>query len=89
MAKALVIFPGGFGTLDELAEMLTLIQTKKIRKKIPIVIYGTEYWDKFLDMKAMVEWGTIGQEDLDLFYRTNSPDDAFQYLTRELKKHYS
>ena len=88
MAKALIIFPGGFGTLDELAEILTLIQTGKIRKKIPIVIYGTDYWDKVINLKKMVEYGTLSAEDLDLFRMCNSPKEAFDYLTAELKKLY-
>jgi len=88
MAKALIVFPGGFGTLDELAEMLTLIQTGKIRKKIPIVLYGDEYWDKVLNFAEMLKWGTIGEEDLELFFRCNSPKEAFDFLTAELKQYY-
>jgi len=88
MAKALVIFPGGFGTLDELAEVLTLIQTGKIRKKIPIVIYGSEYWNKVINFHKMVEWGTLSPEDLDLFRICDTPQQAFDYLTQELKRLY-
>jgi len=88
MAKALVIFPGGFGTLDELAEVLTLLQTRKIRKKIPIVIYGSEYWNKVLNFEEMVQAGTLSSEDLDLFHQCDSPKEAFDYLTSELERHY-
>ncbi|MBX2803718.1 MAG: LOG family protein [Myxococcales bacterium] len=82
--KALVIFPGGFGTMDELFETLTLVQTKKIKKDLPIVLFGTAYWDKILDLGAMAEFGTISTEDLDLVFRTDSVDDAFAHLTQRL-----
>jgi hypothetical protein len=88
LAKGLVIFPGGFGTLDELFEVLTLIQTKKIEKCLPIVIYGTEYWKKIINLNAMVEYGTISKKDLDLFRFCDSVDDAYNYLTGELTKLY-
>src|SRR5689334_11311024 len=67
LSKALVIFPGGFGTLDELFEILTLVQTDKLSKKIEVVLYGREYWDDVLNLKPMVEWGAIAQDDLNLF----------------------
>ena len=67
LAKALVIFPGGFGTLDELFEILTLAQTQKLAKKILVVIYGSEYWNRLINFQAMVDAGTISQADLDLF----------------------
>ncbi|MCB9758937.1 MAG: LOG family protein [Alphaproteobacteria bacterium] len=85
LAKALVVFPGGFGTIDEMAELLTLRQTGKIRKVVPIVLYGTEYWDSIINLQAMVDWGTISQKDLDLFHRTDDVDDAFAYLTDALE----
>ena len=88
MAKALVIFPGGFGTLDELAELLTLIQTDKIQKRIPIVIYGSEYWDKVINIKEMVNHGTLSEEDLELFHFSDTPEDAFNYLSKELTELY-
>lgn len=86
LAKALVAFPGGFGTLDEFFEALTLVQTGKLRKKMPIVLYGTDYWNEVIDLDALVRFGTIDAEDLNLFYKTDSVDDAFGYVTRELTK---
>lgn len=88
LAKALVIFPGGFGTLDELAELLTLIQTQKMKKPIPILIYGSPYWKKVLNFHAMVRWGTISEKDLNLFHFSDEVDDAFKFLTKELTKKY-
>jgi uncharacterized protein (TIGR00730 family) len=88
LAKALVIFPGGFGTLDELFEVLTLIQTEKVKKHLPIVIYGSEYWKEVLNLDAMVKYGTISKSDLDLIKFCDSVDEAFTYLRDELTKHY-
>ncbi len=85
LAKALVIFPGGFGTLDELMEVLTLIQTKKISKQLPIIIYGTDYWREIVDFEAMVKWGTISKEDLDLIHFSDDVDEAFKYLVDNIK----
>jgi uncharacterized protein (TIGR00730 family) len=86
LAKALVIFPGGFGTLDELAEVLTLIQTQKIKKKIPIVIYGTPFWNKVINLKEMAKMGTIDKKDLDLIHFSDSPKDAFNFIVKKLKE---
>lgn len=85
LAKAMVIFPGGFGTMDEMAEVLTLRQTGKIKKKLPMVLFGLDYWDKVLNLDVMVEWGTISERDLTLMYRTDSVDAAFDYLTNQLE----
>lgn len=84
LAKALVAFPGGFGTLDELFEVMTLVQTRKLKKRMPVVLYGTAFWDKVLDLQAMVDFGTIGADDLHLFHKTDDVDDAYAYITREL-----
>src|SRR4029077_17360371 len=76
LAKALVIFPGGFGTLDELFEILTLAQTEKLAKKIIVVIYGKDYWSRILNMDAMVDAGTISPGDVDLFRFVDSPEEG-------------
>ncbi|MBW6463729.1 MAG: LOG family protein [Bacillota bacterium] len=88
LAKALVIFPGGFGTLDELFEVLTLIQTEKVQKKMPIIIYGKKYWDQILNLDNMAKFGVIDKEDLDLIHFCDSVDGAFNYLTSELTRLY-
>lgn len=80
LAKALVIFPGGFGTLDELFEILTLAQTQKLAKKILVVIYGREYWNRVLNFQAMVDAGSISPNDLNLFKIVDSPQEGFEYL---------
>ena len=72
LAKALVIFPGGFGTLDEMFEILTLMQTEKLEKQIQIILYGTEYWDPILNLEPMAEWGAIGPADIDLLQRRHA-----------------
>jgi hypothetical protein len=84
LCKALAIFPGGFGTMDELFEALTLRQTGKIKKPMPTVLFGTAYWNDVLNIQAMVEWGTISDKDLLLYHVTDSVDDAFRYLTESL-----
>jgi len=84
LAKAVVVMPGGFGTLDELFELLTLVQTEKIKKRLPVVLFGTQYWSEVIDLKAMDRYGTISPGDVDLFFRTDSVDEAFDYLTQQL-----
>jgi uncharacterized protein (TIGR00730 family) len=88
LAKGLVIFPGGFGTLDELTEILTLVQTQKLRKKISIVIYGTSFWKEILNFEALVRYGMIAEEDLELFQFADDVDTAFRLLQEGLTKHY-
>lgn len=87
LAKAVVMFPGGFGTLDELFEILTLLQTNKIRKHLPVVLYGSEFWDKIVDFDALVDIGTIDADDLKLFHRCDTVDDAYNYIVQELTEH--
>jgi hypothetical protein len=86
LAKAMVLMPGGFGTMDELFETLTLRQTGKIKKAMPTVLYGTDYWDDVMDVEAMMRWGTISQKDLKLFHRSNSVDDAFDFLVSAIEE---
>jgi uncharacterized protein (TIGR00730 family) len=88
LAKALVIFPGGFGTCDELFEILTLVQTDKLSKKIDVILYGSDYWDHVLNFGPMAEWGAIAEEDLDLLHRADSPSDAFERLREHLIAHH-
>ena len=89
LAKALVVFPGGYGTLDEFFEVLTLIQTNKPRKTMPVVLFGNEYWDDVIDFDAMVRWGTVSPKELQAFYKTDSVDDAYTYLTSRLEGLYA
>jgi uncharacterized protein (TIGR00730 family) len=87
LAKAMVVMPGGFGTLDEFMETVTLVQTLKIKKVLPIVLFGKEFWEQVLHFEPLVRYGTISPEDTDLFFRTDSVDEAFDFLTRELTEH--
>jgi hypothetical protein len=80
LAKALVVFPGGFGTLDELMEILTLTQTQKLAKKMTIVLYGSTYWNEIINFQALVKHGVISPEDLNLFQFADTPDSAFDLL---------
>ena len=76
-ARALVVFPGGFGTMDELFEMLTLMQTRKIESKVILILYGTEYWRRVVNFQALVEFGTIAAEDLSLLQEADDPRSGF------------
>src|SRR5918996_6468420 len=80
LAKALVIFPGGFGTCDELFEILTLVQTDKLSKQIGIILYGSDYWNDVFDFRPMAEWGAIANKDLSLLQRADAPMEAFELL---------
>ena len=82
--KAMVLMPGGFGTMDELFETLTLRQTGKITKPVPTVLFGSDYWNSVLNMDAMIEWGTISPGDPDLMHVSDTVDDAFDFLTTSL-----
>jgi uncharacterized protein (TIGR00730 family) len=88
LAKALVVFPGGFGTLDEMFELLTLDQTHKLAKKITVVIYGSSYWKKVINMELLAEKGAIGRKDLDLFEWADTPEEAFRILKDGLTRNY-
>jgi uncharacterized protein (TIGR00730 family) len=88
LAKALVIFPGGFGTLDEMFEILTLMQTEKLEKQIQIILYGTDYWDPIVNLQPMEEWGAISPGDIDLVQRANEPQEAFELLKAHLTEHH-
>ena len=87
LAKAVVVFPGGYGTLDELFEILTLLQTGKIRKHLPVILFGTKYWNNVVNFDALADYGCINREDIDLVFRTDSIDDAFDFIVRELTEH--
>ena len=88
LAKALVVFPGGFGTLDEMMEVLTLVQTQKLAKKMTIVVYGKQYWQEIINFDALVKHGMISAEDLQLFQFADSPEEAFELLKAGLA-HYA
>ena len=88
LAKALVVFPGGFGTLDEMFEILTLAQTHKLAKKITVVIYGSEYWKKALNLQALVDAGTISPNDVELFNFADTPEQAFEILRNGLTENH-
>ena len=88
LSKALVVFPGGFGTFDELFELLTLTQTEKLAKRICIVVYGKDYWDRVINFQALVDAGTISPKDLQLFHWANTPEEAFEYLRADLTTHH-
>jgi uncharacterized protein (TIGR00730 family) len=87
LAKAVIVFPGGFGTLDELMEVVTLVQTKKMNKPMPIVLFGSEYWNEVINFDALVRHGTINPEDMQLMYRTDSVDEAFDWVSARLLEH--
>ena len=86
LAKGMVVFPGGFGTMDEMAELLTLRQTGKMKKVLPVVLFGRRYWDEVIDLHAMVRWGTISPRDTSLVHATDEVDDAYRFLTESLAR---
>ena len=88
LAKALIVVPGGFGTLDELSELLTLAQTKKLEKKMVIILYGTSFWKEVINFDALVKYGMISPADMDLFQFADDPGTALQLLVDGLTKHY-
>ena len=88
LAKALVVFPGGFGTLDEMTEILTLAQTRKLESQIQILLYGSAYWKEILNFDALVKYGMIAEEDLSLFQYADDPQTALRILQDGLTAHY-
>ena len=89
LSKAFVIFPGGFGTMDEMFEVLTLVQTDKIRKKLALIIYDEKYWKSIINFDALVDKGLISASDLKLFTFCNSLDQAYEAIIKHLKKYYT
>lgn len=89
LSKALIIFPGGFGTMDELFEILTLVQTEKIKKKLAVIIYDRKYWEKIFNFDALVDMGMISKSDLNLLTMCDTLDEAYDKIIKHLKKHYS
>jgi uncharacterized protein (TIGR00730 family) len=87
LAKAVIVFPGGFGTLDELMEVVTLVQTKKMKKPMPIVLFGSEYWNEVINFDALVKHGTINAEDVKIMHRTDSVDEAYDWIVARLTEH--
>lgn len=88
LGKALVVFPGGFGTLDELFELLTIVQTHKSKKYMPIILYGRQYWNELINFNTLIKWGTISEKDVQLFRFFDDVDSAFEFLREELTQHY-
>lgn len=89
LSKALIVFPGGFGTMDELFEIITLVQTAKVRKKLAVIIYDKKYWNKIINFDALVELGMISKSDLSLFSMCDTIDEAYNAIIKHLKKYYS
>ena len=88
LAKALVVFPGGFGTMDELFETLTLIQTHKVQKRLPIVLFGKEFWNSLINFEAFVDWGVISPDDLKLFKIIDTVEEAKDYIVEFLTREH-
>jgi len=88
LAKAMIVFPGGYGTLDEFFELMTLVSTHKMGKAMPVVLYGSEYWNEIMNLDAMVKFGTISPSDLELFHYSDSVDDALEFLTQKLTEYH-
>jgi len=88
LAKSIVIFPGGYGTMDEFFELLTLVQTGKSMKKMSIILYGGDYWKSIVNFEAMIEWGTIEMKDLDLFKIFDDVDETVDYIKQQLSEDY-
>lgn len=89
LAKAIVTMPGGFGTLDEIMEILTLKQTYKVTKPLPIVLYGADFWNNAINLNYLVKKGLISEKDLSLFKICDTPKEAFDFITYELEKYHT
>jgi uncharacterized protein (TIGR00730 family) len=85
LARALIVFPGGFGTLDEMFEVLTLMQTQKVDRRIPVILYGPEYWNEIVNFEALAKHGTIDRADLELLRFAQSPAEALTLLQAAMK----
>ena len=88
LARAMLAFPGGFGTMDELFELLTLLQTEKTHRKVPVIIYGTDFWNQVLHLDALQKAGVISEEDKNLIRMFDDVDSAFEFLREELTRHF-
>ena len=88
LSKALIVFPGGFGTMDELFELMTLIQTGKIKKQLPIVVYDEKFWKSVINFDGFVEAGVVSKSDLNLFQFANTPEKAFEIIKTHFEKNY-
>lgn len=86
LAKAIIVFPGGFGTFDEFFDILTLVQTKKTAKLMPIILFGKDFWNEVINFEALVRRGVISEEDLELFVFLDTAEDVFLYVTKELER---
>jgi uncharacterized protein (TIGR00730 family) len=87
LAKAVIVLPGGYGTLDELFELLTLLQTRKMKKHLPIVLFGKKYWNEVINFDALIKYGNIDPDDVKLFFQTDSIDEAYDYIVDQLSKY--
>ena len=88
LAKALVVFPGGFGTFDELMEILTLMQTGKIKKDMKVIVYDFDYWNKVINFESLIEYGLIDKDDLKLFDICSTVDEMFDKIVNYFEEHY-
>jgi len=88
LTRALVVFPGGFGTMDEFFEMLTVMQTRKATKHVPVLLYGADFWNDVVNLPALAKWGTISEDDLNLFKIVDSPEEALAAIMADFEAHY-
>jgi uncharacterized protein (TIGR00730 family) len=88
LTRALVVFPGGFGTMDEMFEMLTVIQTRKATKHVPVILYGSDFWKEVVNIPALAKWGTISEDDLKMYAYADTPEEAFELIKRDFEANY-